>query len=333
MAGAGAWSRSGGASPRGGAPARPRWASSGARVARHRQRLRGAPRRAARSPARGSATGCARPARRRAGPGRPGDHALLLAGRERGRGLDVEDRLDARLRALGVLAARAARAREAQLDLARAGRVTERVHANRLARMAAILLDVDGVLHVSGRADPRRAARRSRSCAAQGHRLRFVTNNTTRPRAALADELRGFGIELDDSELQTTAGRRGAGARRQARVRARDGRARRRPRGDRARRRGRRRGPARRGGRDRGDRPRLQLHEPRPRVRRARARRRALLPAQEPVVADVARPAARLGCVRRRARVRGRGRGDRARQAEPGVLRGRARRRSTPSRS
>ncbi len=37
-----------------------------------------------------------------------------------------------------------------------------------------------------------------------GHRLRFVTNNTTRSRATLAAELRGIGIELDDEELQTT---------------------------------------------------------------------------------------------------------------------------------
>ena len=39
---------------------------------------------------------------------------------------------------------------------------------------------------------------------AAGHRLRFVTNNTTRTRAALAAELRGIGLELDDDELQTT---------------------------------------------------------------------------------------------------------------------------------
>lgn len=35
--------------------------------------------------------------------------------------------------------------------------------------------------------------------------MRFVTNNTTRSRATLAGELRGYGIGLDDSELQTTA--------------------------------------------------------------------------------------------------------------------------------
>src|SRR5205814_8754179 len=38
-----------------------------------------------------------------------------------------------------------------------------------------------------------------------GHRLRFVTNATTRSRAALAAERRDLGIELDDDELQTTA--------------------------------------------------------------------------------------------------------------------------------
>jgi len=68
--------------------------------------------------------------------------------------------------------------------------------------MAAILLDVDGVLHVSrepiaGGAD---AVRRLREA---GHRLRFVTNTTTQTRASLVEELRGMGIELDDEELQT----------------------------------------------------------------------------------------------------------------------------------
>ena len=37
-----------------------------------------------------------------------------------------------------------------------------------------------------------------------GHRLRFVTNNTTRPRARLADELRAIGFELADDEVETT---------------------------------------------------------------------------------------------------------------------------------
>jgi HAD superfamily hydrolase (TIGR01458 family) len=69
--------------------------------------------------------------------------------------------------------------------------------------MAAILLDVDGVLHVSGTpiAGAAAAIRRLRE---QGHRLRFVTNSTTRSRAQLASELRAMGIALEDDELQTT---------------------------------------------------------------------------------------------------------------------------------
>jgi HAD superfamily hydrolase (TIGR01458 family) len=70
--------------------------------------------------------------------------------------------------------------------------------------MAAILVDVDGVLHVSGEAIPG-APDAIAELRSRGHRLRFVTNNTTRPRTALADELRASGIDLDDSELQTTA--------------------------------------------------------------------------------------------------------------------------------
>jgi len=70
--------------------------------------------------------------------------------------------------------------------------------------MAAILLDVDGVLHVSGTPIPGAADAVARLRAA-GHRLRFVTNSTTRPRAELASDLRAMGIELADEELQTTA--------------------------------------------------------------------------------------------------------------------------------
>jgi HAD superfamily hydrolase (TIGR01458 family) len=70
--------------------------------------------------------------------------------------------------------------------------------------MAAILLDVDGVLHVSGQQIPG-AADAVAKLRDAGHRLRFVTNSTTRSRAALAEELRGFGVALQDEELQTTA--------------------------------------------------------------------------------------------------------------------------------
>jgi len=70
--------------------------------------------------------------------------------------------------------------------------------------MAAILLDVDGVLHVSGDPIPGAAEAVAR-LRHDGHRLRFVTNTTTRSKAQLADELRAHGIELEDGEMQTTA--------------------------------------------------------------------------------------------------------------------------------
>jgi HAD superfamily hydrolase (TIGR01458 family) len=69
--------------------------------------------------------------------------------------------------------------------------------------MAAILLDVDGVLHVSGEPIPGAVEAVARLRTA-GHRLRFVTNNSTRSRATLAEDLREIGIVLDDDELQTT---------------------------------------------------------------------------------------------------------------------------------
>jgi HAD superfamily hydrolase (TIGR01458 family) len=69
--------------------------------------------------------------------------------------------------------------------------------------VSAILLDVDGVLHVSGAPIPG-AAEAVAQLRENGHRLRFVTNNTTHARRRLAEQIRGFGIELDDEELQTT---------------------------------------------------------------------------------------------------------------------------------
>ena len=69
--------------------------------------------------------------------------------------------------------------------------------------MPAILLDVDGVLHISGR-PIEGAARAVQRLREDGHRLRFLTNNTTQARARLAETIRGFGIELADDELQTT---------------------------------------------------------------------------------------------------------------------------------
>ena len=70
--------------------------------------------------------------------------------------------------------------------------------------MAAILLDVDGVLHVSGDPIPG-AAEAVRRLRANGHRLRFVTNTTVRSKAQLGEILRSHGIEVDDVEVQTTA--------------------------------------------------------------------------------------------------------------------------------
>jgi HAD superfamily hydrolase (TIGR01458 family) len=59
------------------------------------------------------------------------------------------------------------------------------------------------VLHVSGEPIPGAvdALNRLRRI---GHDLRLVTNNSTRPRAKLAEELRSHGFELEDDELQTT---------------------------------------------------------------------------------------------------------------------------------
>ena len=59
------------------------------------------------------------------------------------------------------------------------------------------------MLHVSGSpiAGAASAVRRLRD---DGHRIRFVTNSTTRSRAQLAEQMREMGIALDDEELQTT---------------------------------------------------------------------------------------------------------------------------------
>jgi HAD superfamily hydrolase (TIGR01458 family) len=69
--------------------------------------------------------------------------------------------------------------------------------------MAAILLDVEGVLEVSWEAVPG-AVEAVEQLREAGHRLRFVTNNTTRARKDLAFELQRLGIDLQEEELQTT---------------------------------------------------------------------------------------------------------------------------------
>src|SRR5207245_9408452 len=89
--------------------------------------------------------------------------------------------------------------RDVRSSTSRRGRVTERVTRIDSAGMAAILLDVDGVFHVSGTPIDGGAAavRRLRDA---GHRLRFVTNNTTRSRSALAVALRRLATQLHDEQ-------------------------------------------------------------------------------------------------------------------------------------
>jgi HAD superfamily hydrolase (TIGR01458 family) len=70
--------------------------------------------------------------------------------------------------------------------------------------MAAILLDVDGVMHVSGDPIPGAAEALGR-LRRDGHRLRFVTNTTIRSRMQLAEQLRSQGVEVEDDEVQTAA--------------------------------------------------------------------------------------------------------------------------------
>src|SRR3954464_1173473 len=80
-----------------------------------------------------------------------------------------------------------------------------RARAVESSAMAAILLDVDGVLHVSGEPIPGAvdAVRRLRSA---GHRIRFVTNSTISSRRQLGEMLRTLGFAIEDDELQTTGG-------------------------------------------------------------------------------------------------------------------------------
>ena len=60
------------------------------------------------------------------------------------------------------------------------------------------------MLHVSGEAIPG-APQAVAQLRSAGHTLRFVTNNSTRPRAQLSAELTELGFELSEEELQTTA--------------------------------------------------------------------------------------------------------------------------------
>ena len=175
------------------------------------------------------------------------------------------------------------------------------------------------------RADPGRGR-----CGAPPRAARATgsASSRTRPRcpaASSASRLRSMGFARRGRRAADDRRRRLEGARGQAGARADDAGDPGRPRGARADRDERRRRARRRRRRERRARPDLLLPEPQPGVPGAARRRRALLPAPEPLVADDRRAAARLGRVRRGARVRGRHRGDRARQAEPCVLRRRDR--------
>jgi hypothetical protein len=90
---------------------------SSARACAGRRAPRAASRRVAPSPARGCEAGCARPGDRSstAPPGKTTRRFWHVG--ERASSLDVEHGLDARRRLLGVLTARTARARDADLDL------------------------------------------------------------------------------------------------------------------------------------------------------------------------------------------------------------------------
>jgi len=94
---------------------------------------------------------------------------------------------------------------ETRISISEIGNETERVTRIDSRSMACILLDVDGVLHVSGEPIPGATAAVA-DLRRAGHALRFVTNNSTRPRSGLAAELREMGFELEDGELQTTPG-------------------------------------------------------------------------------------------------------------------------------
>ena len=62
---------------------------------------------------------------------------------------------------------------------------------------------MDGVLHVSG-APIAGAASAIKRLRDNGHRIRFVTNSTTKSRGQLGEQLREMGIAVEDEEIQTT---------------------------------------------------------------------------------------------------------------------------------
>ena len=75
----------------------------------------------------------------------------------------------------------------------------------------AYLFDLDGTLYVGADAVPGAADALDR-LRRRGVPFRFVTNTTSRPRAELADRLRGFGIAASPDEIHTPDRRRGRAA-------------------------------------------------------------------------------------------------------------------------
>lgn len=70
--------------------------------------------------------------------------------------------------------------------------------------LAAVLIDIDGVLHVGETPVPGAAAALQRLRDA-GLRLAFLTNTTRRTRQALIESLGGMGFDIPPAEIQTAA--------------------------------------------------------------------------------------------------------------------------------
>src|SRR5207247_11156203 len=86
--------------------------------------------------------------------------------------------------------------REKRSTISERGMETDRVTRIDSPAMSGILLDVDGVLHVSGHPILGGAKAISRLREA-GHRLRVVTNNTTHSPRALAAAIRSLGDQRE----------------------------------------------------------------------------------------------------------------------------------------
>lgn len=79
------------------------------------------------------------------------------------------------------------------------GTTTPVQNAYRLA-----LLDLDGVVY-RGKDPVEHAAESIREAELAGMLVQYTTNNSSRPQHVVADQLRGFGLEVDDSQIITSA--------------------------------------------------------------------------------------------------------------------------------